>query len=396
VLHAKEALSRIEAAGGCLISAEDGFDSSTPMGKFATTMIFAIAELELERVRDSWSTARAFAARRGAHMAIAPVGYEHGEDGCLVPNADSPSVTEAFRICAKGANWTEIGRFLDARGVVPRGRKQSGRWAPSSVKVMLRNRVYLGEIRAGDFVNTDAHPPLVSLTEFEAAQVAPGTTTAGSTQPALLSGLLRCASCRHCMKPKRIDGARVYRCNKSHSSGVCPAPATIYASVVEPFAESLLLDQLAARSYAPERLSAEVEAAERDVARYDAELRAWVTDEEIAATISREMYLEGLQARQQRADAATARRRALFSRTASDLPDRLEFGNVWPTFTEIEKRRVFVAAFDAIAVRPNGRRPVAERVVAIARGDGPDDLPGRGKRVPFGPFDLDAISACRV
>ena len=101
------------------------------------------------------------------------------------------------------------------------------------------------------------------------------------------------------------------------------------------------------------------------------------------------MFLEGLQARQARVDAAAVRRRSLLSQTASDLPDRMELGELWPTFTDGEKRRVLAAVFDALAVLPNGRRPVEERVVPIPRGEAPDDLPGRGKRVPFGPFDLD-------
>lgn len=393
VLHARQALERIEAAGGSVISAEDGFDSSTPMGRFATTMIFALAELELERVRESWTTARVYAARRGVHMAKVPVGYDRGDDGRLVPNNDAPTIAEAFRARGGGANWTQIARLLDERGVTPGARKAAGHWATASVRTLLRNRVYLGEIRAGDVVNPRAHAPLVTLAEFEAAQAGRGTSVARSTEPALLAGLLRCASCRHVMKPKKSTaGGRVYRCSRDYSSGVCPAPATINASVVEPYAERLLLDRAAARTYRPERLTAEAEEAERDVARHDAELRAWVTDEEIAGLMTRELYLEGLQARQQRLDDATARRRSLFAKAADNLPGPLILRDLWPTLSRTERRRVLGAAFDALVVRPNGRRPVTERVVALSRGEAPADLPGRGKRVPFRAFDLPPLT----
>lgn len=389
VLHAKESIERIQAARGSLISAEDGFDSSTPMGRFAVTMIFALAELELERARENWTTARVYAAQRGVHMAKVPVGYDRDADRCLVPNQDAPAIVEAFRARAAGANWTQIARLLSERGVVPAARKAGGNWAAPSARALLRNRVYLGEIRGGDVVNTDAHPPLVTLAEFEAAQASRGTSVARSSEPALLAGLLRCEGCRHTMKPKKmVRGERIYRCAKNHTSGVCPAPAAIYASVVEPYAEALLLDQVADRRYRPERLSAEVEEAEREVAHNEAELRAWVTDEEIAGVLSREHYVEGLQARQKRLEDAKARRRSLFADAASDLPGPVDLRELWPTFSQSEKRRVLGAVFDALVIRANGRRPVEERVFVLMHGEAPDDLPGRGKRVPFRPFEL--------
>src|SRR5207253_369649 len=47
IADAASAIQRLNAAGGQLVSVEDGFDSSTPMGRFAVTMVLALAELEL-------------------------------------------------------------------------------------------------------------------------------------------------------------------------------------------------------------------------------------------------------------------------------------------------------------------------------------------------------------
>jgi hypothetical protein len=41
----------------------------------------SLAEFQLERVRENWTTSRAFAARRGVHIAKAPTGYDRGEEG---------------------------------------------------------------------------------------------------------------------------------------------------------------------------------------------------------------------------------------------------------------------------------------------------------------------------
>ena len=393
VLDAQKALLRIDEAGGTFISAEDGFDSSTPMGRFAQTMLFAMAELELERVREGWTSARNVAARRGVHMAKAPTGYDRGDGGRLVPNTDAPVIAEAFQTRGRGANLSEVARLLDSHGVSPAARRGTprGRWSSSSARAILANRVYLGEISASGVVNAHAHPAIVTLAEFEAAQKAIGHSVIRSTSaPALLAGILRCESCRHALKPKTLTGstAKVYRCSRTHAGGTCPAPASIYASVAEPFVEQLLLEAAATtRPLRPEQLTNEIEQAERDVEAAQAELHAFATDEGILA-LGRDVFVAGLEARQARLDEAEARRRDLFAEDASTLPSTAQVRELWPTFTTAEKRLVLERAFDTIVVRPLGRVPVKQRLIPLYAGDGPNDLPGRGKRVPFGPFRL--------
>jgi site-specific DNA recombinase len=394
VLDAQKALRRIDEAGGIFISAEDGFDSSTPMGRFAQTMLFAMAELELERVREGWTSARTVAARRGVHMAKAPTGYNRSKDGRLVPNADATTIAEAFRLRGRGANLSEVARLLDEHKVRPNARKsRAGRWSSSSARALLANRVYLGEISAGGVVNAHAHPPIVTLAEFEAAQKARGHGVVRSLDsPALLAGILRCESCRHALKPKTLSGGRskVYRCTRKHGSGTCPAPATIYASVAEPYVERLLLEAAkATRPLRPEQLTHKIEQAERDVESARAELHAFATDEGILA-LGRDVFVAGVEARQARLDEAETRRRDLFAENASTLPSIAQVRELWPTFTTAEKRLVLERAFDTIVVRPLGRVPVEQRLIPLYVGEGPKDLPGRGKRVPFGPFRLPA------
>ena len=47
-------------------------------------------------------------------------------------------------------------------------------WTVASVGTIVRNRVYLGEARAGKIVNPDAHEPIVTLAEWQAANKARG------------------------------------------------------------------------------------------------------------------------------------------------------------------------------------------------------------------------------
>jgi site-specific DNA recombinase len=46
LVDAVSAIERLTVAGGELVSVEDGFDSSTPMGRFARDMLIRLAELE--------------------------------------------------------------------------------------------------------------------------------------------------------------------------------------------------------------------------------------------------------------------------------------------------------------------------------------------------------------
>ena len=157
--------------------------------------------------------------------------------------------------------------------------------------------------------------------------------------------------------------------------------------MIEPHVEDLLLTEVASRSYRPTQETKAIEAAEREVEQATAELYAWATDQSILG-LGRDMYLDGLHARQGRVDDAEARRRALFSKSVTALPSRTELRQLWPSLTQAERRKLIASAFDCVVVIANGRRPVEERVVVVGRGDGPADLPGRGKRVPFKPFDL--------
>ncbi len=61
-------IRRLNEAGARLVSVEDDFDGSTPMGRFAIGILTLIAELELERIKESWATAVTRAVERGIHI----------------------------------------------------------------------------------------------------------------------------------------------------------------------------------------------------------------------------------------------------------------------------------------------------------------------------------------
>ena len=148
---ALDAIKTLDEAGRQLISVADDLDTSTPTGRFARTIMLALAELQREQIKESWQTAQQHAVARGVHISSKPpTGYDRAENGRLVPNVHAPRVTAAYEMRLAGANWPEIAAYLEGYGVVhPYGQ----RWTSSAARNLLTNRVYLGEARSGEYTH---------------------------------------------------------------------------------------------------------------------------------------------------------------------------------------------------------------------------------------------------
>jgi hypothetical protein len=135
----------------------------------------------------------------------------------------------------------------------------------SGVRALLRNRVYLGELSVGKHVNPSAHEALVTEEEWLAAQRHRfARATRSGRSPALLAGLVRCASCGHLMS--RGGGGRghtVYACHRAHSAGECPRPAAVTATTLERCVEEIALAELAKLKATASRRERDLEAARR-------------------------------------------------------------------------------------------------------------------------------------
>lgn len=355
------ALRRLDQAGGILLSVRDSLDTSTPVGRFARTMMLAIAELELERIRENWRTANERAVARGVHVSrVPPYGYRRGEDGRLIPAEDeAPIVRELYRRRAVGESWASLASWLDE--VSPR--KTGGAWVVSTLSEMIGRRTYLGEASGGGYTNRVAHLPLVSRAEWEAAQSRtrrPPSRDRGS----LLSGLVVCASCSGAMTTSR-EGQRGYRnyiCPRRRASGVCSSPPKIGMISLDRYVESLWLERLDAR---PVRLRgvATTPSAEdglRAIDAAEAELIAY-RDGELASVLGVDRYREGLLRRVEALDEAR-RRYADAARVVPDLVRDLRTD--WPDLDVAERALVLREKIERIEVR-RGLRPTGGRSLSV-------------------------------
>lgn len=146
---ALEVIKRLDAAGAAFVSVAEGLDPTTASGKMMMRLMLVLAEFELDRIRDSWDEARRRAVERGVHVsAQTPTGYLRGEDGRLTPNPEmAPYIAAGYRLRRGGASWRQVGDYFAEHGVV--GPYGNPVWTSDTVRLMLQNRVYLGEARSG-------------------------------------------------------------------------------------------------------------------------------------------------------------------------------------------------------------------------------------------------------
>jgi site-specific DNA recombinase len=371
VPDAAVAMRRLEDADGTLVSVKDSLDTSTPVGKFARTMMLALAELELDRIRETWATAGSHAASRGVHVCkVPPVGYRKKDaDGRLEFDPEAaPIVREVFRRRGAGASWNELCRFLDER--LPRERK----WMRSTVTSMVGRRTYLGEARGGGVVNADAHPALVTRAEFEAAQMAEADGRRERYgEGALLAGLLRCGTCEHTLT--RISngsrGYHNYQCRKRHGDGLCEAPASISALRADEFVQAEFLTALEREPLAAkgkpadetlEQATAALEAAERELSEY-------MSMTTLVTVVGKDAFAEGVGQRQKVVDEAG--RRLAAAGAASPLENVRDLRELWPSLSVRERRQLLASALDRVVVTPapgaGKGAPVAERLRLVWR-----------------------------
>jgi site-specific DNA recombinase len=386
-VDALESIKRLNDAGARLVSVEDNFDGSTPMGRFAIGILTLIAELELERIKESWSTAVSEAVKRGVHIsARVPAGYRKDKTGRLVRDEPAASaVAELFRRRAVGASWTELARFLEEQSVLPA--TGNPHWSANGIASLIKNPVYLGQARSGKVVNDKAHEPLVTRAEWDAAQGGKtllrsgGESLAGQT---LLKGIIRCTGCGHTLKIAgsldKKSGSRypTYYCTGRYAKGHCPARATIRASAVDQYVEQQVLAALEAEggplAQAVEA-SEKTEEAARKVEAAEHELDLFVTNPQLLTTIGQDKFMQGVDTRQRALDEARAELVELRSQSA--LASELTSGDLlaaWPELTLQERRRLLHGLLDRVVLKRSAGRgtkatPVNERTQIVLRGN---------------------------
>lgn len=370
-----KAWDRVEAAGGRIIVVREAIDTSTPTGRLQRVMLLGMAEHERELHVERFDERRRRATEAGIwQRRQTPRGYRRDpKTRRLVPNGDAPQVVRAFELAARGTPTSVIAAEL----VMTTG----------GVRHLLQNRVYLGELKVGQYVNADAHPAIVEPELFEAARLPRPLPQRSSSHdgPALLAGIVRCAGCGHVMGRSRTK-AVVYVCHGRSSAGKCPAPAAVTVALLDELVDAIVRAELArVRVAAGDDRNGGIEAARERHERAKLELVAYVEGTS-AADVGPTVFGEGAR-----------KRRAEVDRTAGELQRELALRPVAPIFETgldawddlgaHERNALLRALLQVVVVRRGGGRgshtPLLERVQVIAAGE-PVALPVRRGHLPLG------------
>jgi len=384
---------RVEAAGGSIHIALDGLDTSTADGRMVRRIKSAMNAAERERHAQRFEDLRRASTERGIwQRRQTPLGYRRDEDKAsptwrkLVPDDRADDLRWAFGARAEGVNARVIGERLGM--------------TPSGARHLLKNRVYLGELRVGQHVNVSAHAPLVDEPTWAAAQRFAARPTRSERPPALLAGLVRCASCGHVMTRSGTAKNPVYTCPRFHSGGACPRPAAVTCRVLDEYVERIALAELE-RLRVTASKGDSVQCAQDAVEAAQQELNAYL--EAISASV---VGVEAFQAgAKQRADALAAAREALDVQRARQpfVPVTGTGADAWERLNGHERNALLRALLAAVVVRPVGRgkrTPLEDRVRLLAHGAAVTLARGRGGRaagiVPIPLPDLDSPDVLRL
>jgi DNA invertase Pin-like site-specific DNA recombinase len=391
-----QALERIKAAGGELLSVEENIDTSTATGRFLRDFMLIAANWERERIGEQWLSARTRAVGRGIHVSRhVPPGYkrltkstDQKTDRILVPHAKhGATIEEAFAMAARGDSYTLIATYLSDRRLPIAGNGDSV-WEANRVRRLLANRVYLGEARSGKgIVNDHAHDPLVSQETFLRAQRSKPAPALTRNVSSLLAGLCRCASCSYSMRsqPARGQTIAVYRCRTTSVNGRCPQPTTISRQRLEEH----VIEAFLARHNTPLVASDEPSDEESELvqAAVDAETsyRQALTNTELRGQIGSDDHdrmVGALHAAWQDALSSVPQPRRTPAVATSDLADLVE--ELRNRGEVLDLRELLASAIQGVFVRPASSRshslPIADRVRIVWVDDPSLELPKRGNR----------------
>jgi site-specific DNA recombinase len=371
--HLLELWDRIEAAGGELHAVAENIDTKTPAGRLTRTMLAAIAEHELDVHRERFEAQRASATARGIwQRRQTPLGYQRDRSTRrLVPDSNADRVRRAFLDRLGGTSLSQIARNL--------GLTRSG------ARMLLRNRVYLGELSVGIHTNASAHPAIVTEDEWLAVQRIRSLRPARSSGPvALLGGLVRCASCGHVMSRTTGGGGYVYACHRQHSAGRCPRPAAVTLDTLDPHVAAIALDELAKLKATAARSDREIAAARAALQAAEAELAAYL-EGVAAAGLASGQYAEGARRRKEELERAHEHLGDLLGRQEGVVDGAPR--KVWERLDVDRRNRLLRGLIDCVIVAPAGRGvrvPVSDRTRVIAHGSGLiEPYRGGGRPLPI-------------
>lgn len=167
-----EYFDKLGKAGVGFVSIENQIDYSTPTGKFMLAMQGGLAELYSDNLSEECKKGWGERKAQGLYCGLLPFAAMKGEDGVPIPNRDTlPGLVMAFELAAQGKSDREVAEALNSAGYRTAGNQGRHPFSKDTVKGMLQNRFYLGELPHGnDGWLQGQHKPFIDEQLFAQAQ----------------------------------------------------------------------------------------------------------------------------------------------------------------------------------------------------------------------------------
>jgi hypothetical protein len=303
--------------------------------------------------------------KRGVRSGGVPIGYQRDDSGKLVPSKDAEGVARLFEMRAAGDSWAMISRELE--------RSTGKTWGHSTMRRIVANRVYLGELRRGEIVSPHAHEALVDRGTFEGAQGEPGVNRGRAGT--LLGGLITCVGCGRRMAHESggSRGYRGYRCFRLHAGVTCPTGGKIGAEAAERYVTEQFLAWASTVSVEADSRTDELDGALERLEAAEAELTAY-RDASLVSVIGVDAFRAGMEHRAKEVDEA---RQAVADarRSTISVTGGRDVASVWDDLTTAERGRLLRSAIDRVdctKATTRGRASrVEDRLTIVWAGDTP-------------------------
>ena len=243
LLDFSKLVEAFDKAGTSFVSVTQSFNTTTSMGRLTLNMLLSFAQFErevtAERIRDKIAASKAKGMWMGG---TPPLGYK--------PNGRSLTIVEEHAELVRHifSRYLELGKVrllaseLAASGTISPARQQAtGKqiggvpFSRGQLYLILKNRIYLGEIEHKDQVYPGLHLPILDRELFERVQAMLRAHTQGTRdgtraeRPSLLAGRIVDDAGEplvpvHATKPvpSGAEGGKVrYRYYVSHGAAAC-------------------------------------------------------------------------------------------------------------------------------------------------------------------------------
>lgn len=168
-------IEEFEAHNITLISVSENIDMSSAFGKLTANILATFAGFQRELIGECVKEKRTATLQMGRWPGTAsPLGYLVKRDALVVSPEEKALVLEIFNRYANEESVTEIFKDLNARGLTnkrwvtregkPKGGKPFNR---NSIYVLLKNRIYLGEVYYHGAWHKGDHEPIVDQTLWD-------------------------------------------------------------------------------------------------------------------------------------------------------------------------------------------------------------------------------------